>query len=234
MRTRLAWTLALAAGLTSAAPGLALEKTAHVFNGENLGDWNATATCSIGYYNIYTGWIWVWSGFAAGDVLGVVYDTDECVESGNGTLDGTYLYYWTGASYGNTGTHAVYAVDSNDCSTGTALTSRVWLPVAGWNLTLWGGLPVPDRFVVTSTLQDDFGHGVRSALPSDGRGECGVCYPTTRTTNSYLYGNEDSPSCPGSALHDGDCYVEWLGTALTVCTVAVEAGSWGSIKTLYR
>ena len=226
----------LAAIFMLATSGLALEKTAAQFNGDDLGDWNAATTCSVGYYNICTGWIWIWSGFADGEVLGRVSDT--CCDPGSASvLDGSYLYYWTGAQagYGFTGTHAVYAVDASDCPTGAALASQPWLPASGWNLTMWG-VNVPSRFVVTATIQDDLGLATPVALPSDGAGgACGLCFPTTRTTGSYFYGLDTSPICPGSALNDGACFVEWLGNALiSGCVVSVEDESWGSIKSLYR
>ena len=233
MRTLLAPFLALAAVLATATSGPALEKTARVFDGEDLGDWNASTTCSVGYYNICTGWIWIWSGFADGEVLGTIYE--GCCGS-CGALTGTYLYYWTGAPAGRgfTGTHAIYAVDPDDCPVGAALSSQPWMPSSGWNLTLWSGVPVPSRFLIMATIQDDLGFATSVALPSDGPSACGVCYPTTRTTNSYLFGHEDSPLCPGSPLHDGHCYVEWLGNALMSCVDSIEEKSWGAIKNLYR
>ena len=221
--------------LLSAASGPALEKTARVFTGDDLGGWNSSHTCSVAYYNICTGWIWIWSGFADGELLGTVFDSC-CGTDNENILDGTYLYYWTGAVPGRgfTGTHSIYAVDENDCPSGAALASQAWLPASGWNLTLWSPTAVPDRFLVQASVRDRNGFGTPVALPSDGPQACGVCFPTTRATNSYRYGTETSPICPGSPLFDGDCQVEWLSRAMMLCTISTADENWGAIKNLYR
>ena len=70
-------------------------------------DWNAgTASCTVLYYNTCTGWLWVWSGWAANSVIGTVYDTCCDPATQETFVTGTYLAYWTGAppGYGFTGT----------------------------------------------------------------------------------------------------------------------------------
>jgi hypothetical protein len=225
----------LAALLVFASSGLALEKTAVQANLDR-GDWNAgTSSCSIVYYNICTGWVWVWSGWAANSVLGTVYDT--CCDPANEStyVTGTYFYYATGAppGYGFTGTVSLEGVDGNDCPTG-AIASQPVLPVSGWNFFVWGN-DVPNRFAQVHVLADEFNFGTPVNIYSDGAQACGICFPTTRTTSSYTWGTTGSPLCPGFNLNDGACNVEWLAPAQVVCnTIAVEDDSWGSIKNLYR
>ena len=64
----------LAASLMVATSGLALEKTAVRMNDTvRPGDWNAGTSCTVQYYNTCTGWLWVWSGWSPGDVLGTCF-----------------------------------------------------------------------------------------------------------------------------------------------------------------
>ncbi len=220
----------LAALLAFATSGLALEKSASQFSGDTLGDWNAGgSSVSVSYYNICTGWIWVYSSLPGELEAGTVFD--NC---GNGVVQSTYMYFRTAApaNYGFTGTAAIETVDAQDCPTG-ALMSQPHLPAAGWNFFAWG-VAAPARFAAVYTLADEQGLGNPTGLVSDGPNACGVCFPTTRTTNSYTWGLTSSPACPGSAMADNNCFVEWLGSATLTCPVSVEDESWGSIKTLYR
>ncbi len=129
----------------------------------------------------------------------------------------------------------MYAVDASDCPTGAPLASQPHLPASGWQFADWN-IWVPSQFAIQYTLSDDMGYfGNPSGIPSDGRGAaCGLCYPTTRTTNSYMWGSASSPLCPGSALHEGVCFSEWLAVARMACPMSVEDGHWGSIKAMYR
>jgi hypothetical protein len=63
----------IAAAVFFPAPSLALEKTAARFHDDsNRADWQrGFGTITIYYYNSCTGWVWVWSDWAAGDVVGV-------------------------------------------------------------------------------------------------------------------------------------------------------------------
>ena len=223
----------LAAMLAFATSGYALEKSVSSFDSEELGDWNAGGgTCSVAYYNICTGWIWVWSGWADGSLVGTAFD--NCCGA-DGQLDASVFYYRTGAvpSYGFTGSVSVFAADANDCPSGAAIASQSILPATGWNFTLWAD-NVPARFIVQHAVQDDMALGTPVTIASDGPAACGNCFPTTRTTNSYTWGVEGAELCPGSPLFDGNCFVEFMAAATLTCPVSVEDESWGSIKNLYR
>jgi hypothetical protein len=224
--------LALGAILALATSGFALEKSQAQFS-DQLGDWNAgSTTCSVQYYNICTGYIWVWSGWADGSIVGNGFD--NCCGP-EGQLDGSFFYYRTGGvpGYGFTGSAAVYAADGSDNPVGAAIASQAILPAAGWNFSTWG-VNVPGRFLILHTVQDDLGLGTPVTIATDGAGgACGVCFPTTRTTNSYTYGTETA-MIPPSPFNDGACFVELLTAAQMTCTVSVEDESWGSIKNLYR
>ncbi len=241
MRNLLSTTLVLLAALILCAPGLALEKTAAVAPVDLADrDWAAGTTCSISYYNICTGWIWLWSGWSAGDVVGMVLE--PCCPPDNDTfLVGTDMYAWssTPSGYGFTGTVGIWDAPGG-CPT-ALLAAQPLLPVSGLNTLFWG---VP----VTGTHVLAYEHGI-SAFPdptiwvSDhpaagptGPAACGFCYPTTRVAHSFYFGTVASPLCPGSTLNDGVCDSEWYGwfAAYACEPVSVDPSSWGSIKNLYR
>ena len=224
--------------LLSATPVPALEKTA-VRGVEGKGEWTAgVASCSIGYYNICTGYVWVWSDWADGSMLGTVYE--GCCNGSGGAISSSFFYYRTGVQggWGFTGMASIQAVDANDCPTGViGPESQPILPATGWNYLLWTGTPVPPRFAQVHTIADFQGFGSPVTIATDGAGgACGVCFPTTRTTSSYTWGTTASPLCPGFAMNDGTCNVEFLSNATLLCDGpdAVENRGWGEIKSLYR
>jgi len=211
-----------------------------VVTDDGRGDgWAAgTQTCTVQYYNICTGWLWLWWGFSPGDRTGTAFT--RCCP--HGSVDSGFIYFRDAApaGYGFTGTMAVYAADPNDCPTGAPLASRALLPVSQWNLVVWGGVPVPEDFVVLYEWPDPerpnptaIGSDHPAAGPT-GPHACGTCYPTTRTNHSYHYGTAATPLCPGSPLNDGVCDAQWLMDAGMLCAVQVEERSWGAVKSLYR
>jgi hypothetical protein len=219
-----------------ATSSFALQKSQARFTGDEIDNWAAQVTCTVHYYNICTGWVWVWSGFADGETPGTVFD--NCCGN-DGALTGSFQYFPTGAppAYGFTGSAQVNTV------TGTVPHNEalVWPPVAqipylpagaGWEYIAWG-VSVPSRFAVSYTIADANAYGTPVAMYSDGPFGCGNCFPTNRTTNSYNFGIGGT-LVPGIALFDGACYVEWLSAVSLKCPVAVEDESWGSIKNLYR
>jgi hypothetical protein len=227
--------LVLATAALLSPPAQALQKTlARMREQDRPGDWNVGATCAVAYYNICTGWVWVWDGFHHGDLFGTIFDS--CCAAGSSVLTGSYQYFPTGAppSYGFSGYARVHAVDDFDCLIEPPLASVKHCPSgAGWEFNAWE-VPVPERFAIVYFVVDQNGYGTPVATYSDGPFGCGVCFPTTRTTNSHFFGLADSTLCPPSPLHDGQCYVEWLAAATLACPVAVEDGSWGEVKNLYR
>ena len=229
----------LAASLVFATSGLALEKTAaRMTDDGRAGDWNAGTTCSVAYYNTCTGWVWVWSGWSPGDVIGVCFD--NCCLPSHGFVVSNWAFVWTAApsGYGFTGTIAVSDADADCCPAGT-LQATPFLPASGWNLYTWNAKISGSAFTVTVT------HGPASGSPLSyatdhpaagptGPQSCGTCFPSTRPTNSFYYGTPAAPLCPGSGLDDGVCTSEFLWDAQLSCVVSVEEASWGSIKNLYR
>ena len=105
-------------------------------------------------------------------------------------------------------------------------------------------MPIPDGPVVVTYTNGPFpsNHGIATDHPAagpTGPQACGLCFPSTRSTHTFLYGTPASPLCPGEPLNDGVCDAELLGWSVTYACVhdgpdAVEQASWGAIKNLYR
>jgi len=223
----------------------ALEKTLQRFPDER--DWTSSgANCELAYYNVCTGWVWVWSGWQPNERVGVVFDA--CCS--NARLVSTWLYVWTGApgGYGFTGTFTIQAADENGCPTGPPLLGDLFNPhhgneIGNWRFPTVLPMPIPDRCVAMIT----FGPGSYTpiALPSDhppagptGPPACGTCYPMGRPPHSFRYGTVDLPLCPGTPLtgETGNlCSAELLFTAELTCTgPEEEQRTWHSIEGLYR
>jgi hypothetical protein len=222
---------------TSTASSVALEKAPVRADVERDG-WISRGTDTISYWNVCTGWAWVWSGWEPEARLGVVFDLAPLPVS----LYQSWWFFGTGApsGYGFTGTIGIHSVDAQGCPSVAALASQPFLPEDGWNHNVWNGLPVPSRFAVLGA----FGPGEanpatpwsdRPAAGPTGPDACGNCYPTTRVTHSFRFGTVGSPLCPGSTFYDGVCDAElMLDADIRIEGVSVEEASWGSVKALYR
>jgi len=198
-------------------------------------DWNASTSPCVSYYNVCQGWIWLWSGWSPGDQVGT------CVEWYYFGYPPSHWLYTASASpsgYGFTGTISLREADANCCPT-TMLASQPWLPGSGWNLFQWSTY-VPSQFIIMERWAAPTGFVAFSRIGSDhpaagptGVQACGLCYPLIRQTHSFYYGPAGSTLCPGSALNDGTCDVEWL-VSVACPPVSVEETTWGQIKSLYH
>ena len=233
--------VALVAIVGAATSVAALERTAQRWDDARpeSEEWRLGAsTCSISYYNICSGYIWVWNGWPDGGKLGVHYTS--CCEAGEDTyLDSVWFYFVTGTppSYGFTGTFEVRDVDGNLCPSGGVYHTSPLLPATGWNQVVVGGTQIPAETAAVITTSDANGFNSPAAIATDmPANDAGTCYPTTRVSNSYTWGSTASPLCPGSAFADTPANAELLMSYILSCvpSTAVEEESWGSIKVLYR
>lgn len=240
MRRALSTAVPVLLALLGGSPASALEHvSARMPDPERSDAWNAGATCTLQYYNICTGWIWIFSGLGGRDRIGVCYDT--CCE-GSATLLSSWMYVSSGSptGYGFTGTISVSAVDANCCPAGLPLATQAFLPVTGWNPHIWSA-QVPASFLIQAEFGPSYGNPVgivadHPAAAAGGPPACGTCYPTTRGNHSYYYGigGQDELCPPRVMWNDGVCDVQFLWDCDLICPVSVEPRSWGSIKSLYR
>ncbi len=234
----------LAIGLGLAGPADALQREA-VPVPDDLGesDWAAASTCATTYYNICTGWVWIWDGWETGDVVGITLGSCSRNDP-HQLLDTVNLYAWEAApsGYGLTGTLTVSRQDANGCP-GAPVASQPLLPATGNNVIALG-LPMVDVTLTyrhggettpefyedpTTWVTDHPGAG------PTGPTACGLCYPTTRTPHSFLFALQDEILCPGQPFDSGTCTPELYGWGATYRIVDyVEPSSWAKVKHLYR
>jgi hypothetical protein len=225
-----------------AASGFALERRTARLTAD-LDGWSSASTCTIQYYNICTGWVWILSGFGPSNVFGVV--NDRCPCNGTESLLTTQTLTWTGApaGYGFTGTMGVFNVDANNCPSGAAIQSQPWLPTgsASYQLVNWNAVVANPKFCLLYTTgpasSNPFGIACEHpAAGPTGPAACGSCYPTSRVNHSFDYGTVSGPLCPpASFFNDGSaCDAQIIVAEGLTCQVAVEPQTWGNIKNLYR
>ncbi|MGH2569681.1 MAG: hypothetical protein ACRDGR_00555 [bacterium] len=229
--------------LVLAAPGLALEKRAARLTDDD--QWRSAGTstsCLVDYFDVCTGWVWVWSGWRPEERIGVCFSSC-CPAPLSAAGDTSYVYFYSGApaGYGFTGTVDVFAVDADCCPVGVPLSTQPLLPTSGWNSVVLGHVSVPPEFAVTFTFGSAANLPIAVVTDHPAQGPtgppaCGTCYPPTRPTRSFWWGTATSPFCPGSVLNDGFCNAEFLWEVGLHCEapVALESKTWGGIKGLYR
>jgi hypothetical protein len=236
---QLFFVLAPVAMIALTTPASALEKTSARMI-DRPEDWSASTTGTIRYYNNCTGWVWVWSGWAPGEQLGVNFDTGPCTTPP--VLNASWALTFSGvpSGYGFTGTIA--AVGGQDCAAPVVASQPYLPPVAdGWNATVWGGVTVPESFSILVTWQAMTGFTNDTGLASDhpfagatGPAACGTCFPTTRVVASRYYGVGGAYCPSGTTLSDGLCDIEFMIDVNVKCVTSVESLSWGQIKNIYR
>lgn len=241
MRNGAAARAMLILGAATVVPGVgrALERrSARVDDGPE--NWNAGQTCTVHYYNICTGWVWVWSGWSPGDQMGTVFHA--CCDQAVLRLTDYLTFDARPAGWGFTGTIEVFDVQGNECPTGAPIARQAWLPPSGtgWHTLNWN-VAVPQDFLLRINWDGPVGWTNRTGLATDhphagptGPQACGVCYPSDRVVSSFFYGWPGQRYCPGIPLDDGTCDVEWCFDAAFTCPVHTEHKSWGGIKTLYE
>jgi hypothetical protein len=240
MRKFFTTALVLAAVMSLATTGLALEKTAARFNDESRADfWSQDYTCSVVYYNTCTGWIWCWSGWSPNDMFGVCMEPCCGADASTSNLAVSWSYACTGSpgGYNFTGAMEIWGTDAQSCPT-APLFSQPLLFASGWNGVAWG-VSVPNPFVLMYVCSAASGNPMAVATDHPAAGPigpqaCGYCYPSPRTTYSFYYGTPSTILCPGSPMDDGICFAELFWDAAFECVVGVEESSWGTIKGLYR
>jgi hypothetical protein len=219
-----------------AHPSLALEKVSR--RAMDADHWSASTTGTIRYYNNCTGWVWVWSGWSSGETTGVRYDArfSFCL------LNVSWALTFSGApaGYGFTGTIAVRG--GHTCAA-PVLLSQPYLPpvTSSWNATVWGGLPVPEQFLLDITWAAPAGFSNGTGLASDhpfagptGPAACGLCFPSDRVSQSRYFGAGGAYCPSGTTLSDGLCDVEFMIDVNPKCVDIVVDDSWGRVKSLYR
>jgi hypothetical protein len=219
-------------------PAFALEKREMRFPDHMAEEWSAGATVTLAYYNICTGWLWLWGPWSDDEQVGVRFEPEDCSLVALLRTSAVLTLSPAPSGWGYTGTIAILPAD--DCS-GERIASQPWVAVSGWTMHAWD-VEVPNPFLLQITWGAPGLGGPKnvSRLVSDhpaagptGPVSCGTCFPATRESHTKYYGILGS-DCPGVPLNDGICDVEALVYVQLVCPTETESRSWGKLKNLYQ
>ncbi|NNE42740.1 MAG: hypothetical protein HKN12_00900 [Gemmatimonadetes bacterium] len=202
-------------------------------------NWRSGGLCTITYYNNCSGWIWTWSDFPPNSRVGKGFGPTGLCQDYGSTVETAWLFVFSPApsGYGFTGTVSVETASTNHCPVST-LESQPFLPaISGWNSFTFGNhgayINYYSLFVTTGP-----GEGNPLAFVTDAPSVDPGCYPAGFGTRSFRFGTTETPLCPGTPFVDNglDAQLLWevYGNAWPQGPVSVDAGSWGSVKALYR
>jgi hypothetical protein len=229
----------LAGTVCLATSASSLEKTSVRLDCEDVA-WQANSTTTVAYYNLCTGWLWVWWSSEPGAQFGVWFESpgDQAVL----TETSLFEYDWVFPGYTYSATVDLFAADANGCPDGVPLASQPYVAVDyAWTwVTYPWNVPMPNPFVLTVTFHN-WTSPWEPAIITDhpaagptGPAACGYCYPTSRVTRSFIYNDGTNQHCPGLRFYDYVCDAELLWAARFNVGVGVADKSWGRVKSLYR
>jgi hypothetical protein len=200
-----------------------------------------SAVCTVVYYNTCSGWIWIYSGFAAGDEIGIIYDLAADCGGGACCHTGGFWYWrYTQPNYGFTVTYDLYDVDCNTgCRTSGSLGQFAGQdPVERWNAVPGLGCVSGQCAAIVAT----FDKGTLPYASTDqsvggiGPACVGANPPVIGSGNSVFYGNPGATAyCPPQFFGDAAGPVDFLAVAFFDCGgIATEDASWSDVKGLFR
>ena len=203
-------------------------------------DGGATGACSIIYYNLCSGWLWLFSGFVPGDMAGVVFDlpTDCNKVVGEDCANTGFWWYWryTLPDYGYSLSYDLYEVDANMCLTTSVGSLAAQDPVERWNYYAGLGSTIGDFAAIVATWDGGTLPYLGTEHNTNNAGSPVACPGFVLTVgHGYIWGNVGSVYCPPYHIaHDG--YVDVLMDAGFECPTpsSTEDASWGGIKNLFR
>jgi len=207
-----------------------------------------TGTCSVVYYNICSGWFWLWSPFTDRDgrwmdQIGVVFDLPEDCGKAPGS-ECTHLGFWwywryTRPGYGYTLSYHLWNADDGNCKVGPAIGALYRQdPVERWNYYPGLGSTTSDYVTITATMD-------KGALPywvTDNNHKNAAApircagWPGPIEKHSFIFGEGyQGTICPTYYVGDQLGPVQFLMRASFSCPeTSIEPASWGTIKSLFR
>ncbi|MBN1825176.1 MAG: hypothetical protein JW958_02845 [Candidatus Eisenbacteria bacterium] len=202
------------------------------------GDGGARGLCSIVHYNVCSGWAWTWSGWAAGDIAGVIFDLpQDCGHSTDTPCSNTKIWWrWRHTMPGrgfSEVTYRIYEVDQSNCIVGEPLAEYHSDPVENWNLMPGFGDFDADRILLAVSWDQVTLPRLNTdrAIMNHNVG----CAPEP-VAHSFFFGNpQRTMYCPPLLLEDsyGPCNI-LMDAEFDCQTTATEPASWGSIKALFK
>ena len=208
----------------------------------------AEGACEIRYYNSCAGWIWIWSGWAAGDMVGTIFDLPaDCGTYEGGGCEFTapvVLIRTTAPDYGFTVDFETYNLDVDLCLDGAPIAGLYDVdfpasdPVTGWaGLFDLGNFGlVPDVFAFTMSWDAGVYPTIVTEDPNSNYHAPLYCPGYVMGPRmSYSFATAGVPDCPPVLWNDGVYDVNWYVRGNFYCpSVATEDASWGEVKNLFR
>ena len=204
--------------------------------------WATGSTCTVSYFNVCTGWMWVWQ-LDPSELVGI--PLESCCESEEAPASHAYAHLRLVGCSGGLRVHVPghHRRGRFQRMSGPQLSTRHVAFPAGVGVeqsVLGHSSATGVRDVRVGELLSR--KRVDSQRPPECRPHrspaCGTCLPSSRTTYATRYGTRNSILCPGEPLNDGGgtCNAALFVQAIFLCPgpVSAEAISWGQIKALYR
>ena len=203
----------------------------------------ATGFCSIVYYDLCSGWLWTYSGWALGDEPGVAFDLpndcgklpgEECTNTG-------FWWYWryTIPTYGFTVSYDLYELDVNFCKAGPSLGNiSGYDPVERWNFHYGLGAVTSDWAALIASY--DSGSLPRFCTDNNNANFAApLACPgyAIGPIQTYYWGGPTTQYCPPQYFADGYGAVDCLMDAGWDCQpsgTSTEDASWSGVKSLFR
>jgi hypothetical protein len=193
-----------------------------------------TGDCAnLRYYNLCSGYLWIYTAWSAGEGAGVRFD-GPCINP-NSSIE-RVITYWrnTLPGYGATVDLYLDRDDGNDgCPDQTIIGMADVDPTLRWNC--WDvDICIPDgaSSVIVRALSDG-GSSPNFATDGPFSDEC----DPLGATHSYYYGTDGSACIPWSALSPtgrADNLLFWLVVDSACQPTSSREATWGQVKGLYR
>jgi hypothetical protein len=204
----------------------------------------ATGFCSIVYYNLCAGWLWIWSGWGMNDMPGVCFDLPaDCNKlPGEDCVMTHFWWYWryTQPTYGFTITYDMFCGDPNCCKIHPALcTIGPVDPVERWNFHDECAAVCFDCDYIVLTATFNLGTLPYYCTTNNNKAyQAPNACPgyTVAPQHSWYYGTVTTQYCPPY-----DLFNDGWGASNTLMDAGFDCGgvgsqeaSWGQIKELFK
>lgn len=178
--------------------------------------------------------IWDWSGFQAGDVVGMAYQPDGTCAPSCRSLHALRMYFPQALEGpGDEISIHVFCADSSGCPSGAAIASRVVDPGPGWNNIDFGDLPLGQcplgagvGYLVTVCWMQNSGypHIATDNMESISAAGCSMPpgYPRSdpdRIHSGIFAAAACSPACPATRFQDQLDHLELVWDFAMSCFV---------------
>jgi hypothetical protein len=194
---------------------------------------NLNGSCAnYRWYNLCSGYIWIYNGFTSGEGVGVRFGGTEhpCVKPQNRVKRGIYYFRNVVPDYSQTVDLYLDADCNQDGCPDFVIAKQLnYDPGLRWNCVNYGAC-IPCDGVVLRQVHDG---GILPTFATDGPFKSD-CDPAHSPSHSYYYSGADCSLWDGLST-DHDDFLMWLIVdSDPTCVTVTGATSWGAIKGLYR